>query len=84
IYYSTLAICTILYRTSYWHPLAAYPSPLACRLSKFYITFISQKERHHLYMYNLHQKYGDTLLELASSDLILHYRQLPTTLLGPN
>lgn len=51
----------MLYRLSPWHPLASYPGPLPCKLSKLYMAYISQGEKQHLYLYNLHKRYGDII-----------------------
>ncbi|KAJ3734896.1 cytochrome P450 [Lentinula guzmanii] len=70
VYYTTLIFCTTAYRLSWWHPLAAYPGPLACKLSKLYMAYISQKEKQHLYLYNLHQKYGD-IVRIGPNEVII-------------
>lgn len=59
VYYMSLSTCIVLYRLSPWHPLALYPGPLACKLSKLHMACISQKGKQHLYLCNLHQRYGD-------------------------
>ncbi|KAJ3988632.1 cytochrome P450 [Lentinula detonsa] len=81
VYYTTLIFCTTAYRLSCWHPLAAYPGPLACKLSKLYMAYISQKEKQHLYLYNLHQKYGD-IVRIGPNEVIIRSTDAITPLLG--
>ncbi|KAJ3774933.1 cytochrome P450 [Lentinula raphanica] len=81
VYYSTLLVCPILYRLSRWHPLAAYPGPIACKLTKFHMAFISQRGKQHLYLYSLHQKYGD-IVRIGPNEVIIRSSDAIGPLLG--
>ncbi|KAI0640071.1 high nitrogen upregulated cytochrome P450 monooxygenase 2 [Trametes polyzona] len=58
-YWSTLACSVGVYRLSPWHPLARYPGPVALRLSKLSLAWISRGGRRHIYTQQLHRRYGD-------------------------
>ncbi|KAF5340888.1 hypothetical protein D9758_012174 [Tetrapyrgos nigripes] len=58
-YFFTLVTCIVVYRLSPWHPLGNYPGPVLCKLSKLWMAFVSQQGRQHIYLWRLHQKYGD-------------------------
>ena len=47
-----------LYRLSPLHPLAEYPGPTRCKLTKFWTAWISFGGRAHIYYKELHDKYG--------------------------
>ena len=47
-----------LYRLSPLHPLAKYPGPTRCKLTKFWTAWISFGGRAHIYYKTLHDKYG--------------------------
>ena len=61
LFWSTLAASILCYRISPWHPLAQYPGPLICKLSKFHLAFLSRTGKQFLYYSELHQKYGDVV-----------------------
>ncbi|KAI0821898.1 high nitrogen upregulated cytochrome P450 monooxygenase 2 [Trametes gibbosa] len=61
VYSSALALSILGYRASRWHPLARYPGPLACCLSKFWLATIGFGGRQHLYLKCLHERYGDVV-----------------------
>ena len=60
-YLGVLSASVILYRLSPWHPLARYPGPLGAKLSKWWMACISLSGYEHLYIYRLHEKYGDVV-----------------------
>ena len=47
-----------LYRLSPLHPLAKYPGPTRCKLTKIWTAWISFRGRAHIYYKTLHDKYG--------------------------
>jgi hypothetical protein len=47
-----------LYRLSPLHPLAKYPGPIRCKLTKFWMAWISFRGRAHIYYKKLHDNYG--------------------------
>ncbi|KAJ7220140.1 cytochrome P450 [Mycena pura] len=61
VYYSSLVASILAYRLSPFHPLAKYPGPLLCRVSKLWFAAIAMKGKQHLYYYDLHQRFGDVV-----------------------
>ncbi|PPQ69697.1 hypothetical protein CVT26_001656 [Gymnopilus dilepis] len=61
LFWASALTSIALYRISPWHPLAKYPGPLLCKLSKFYLAFMSIGGKQHLYYAQLHEKYGDAV-----------------------
>jgi hypothetical protein len=61
LYYSTILVSILAYRLSPFHPLAKYPGPIPCRISKFWMAWVSSGGKQHKYYYGLHQKYGDVV-----------------------
>ena len=47
-----------LYRLSPFHPLAKYPGPTRCKLTKIWMAWITFGGRGHIYYKTLHDKYG--------------------------
>ena len=60
-YFTTLVISILAYRLSPWHPLAEYPGPIACKISKLWFAAISLGGKQHLYQQQLHDQYGDVV-----------------------
>ena len=58
-FWIALTTSIVLYRLSPWHPLAQYPGPVMCKISKFWFAFLSLGGKQHMYYYELHRKYGD-------------------------
>ena len=46
------------YRLSPFHPLAKYPGPTRCKLTKIWMAWIGFGGRAHIYYKKLHDKYG--------------------------
>lgn len=61
VFYSTLLTSVVLYRLSPFHPLARYPGPLPCKLTKFWMARIGLNGDQHTYMKELHDLYGDVV-----------------------
>lgn len=59
IFYVSLITSIVIYRLSPWHPLARYPGPLLCRISKLYWAILTQNGRQYEMLGELHKKYGD-------------------------
>lgn len=68
-FYATILFCVIFYRLGPFHPLARYPGPIACKLSKFWMAYVAKKGIQHLYIQNLHGKYGDIVRIGTSCDI---------------
>ncbi|KAI0319094.1 cytochrome P450 [Amylostereum chailletii] len=55
---SALALVTIAYRLSPFHPLAKFPGPLINKITSLRIAYIVYTGHRHTYIADLHQKYG--------------------------
>ncbi|KAJ7039626.1 cytochrome P450 [Mycena alexandri] len=60
-YLATLAVSVVLYRISPFHPLAAYPGPLMCKVTKLWLAGIAMGGKQHIYYRDLHRRYGDVV-----------------------
>ncbi|KAI0761271.1 high nitrogen upregulated cytochrome P450 monooxygenase 2 [Trametes elegans] len=69
------------YRLSPFHPLAKYPGPLVCRLSKFWLASIAYSGRQHLYIKSLHEQYGD-VVRIGPNELSFRDPSLENAMLG--
>ncbi|KAJ7183184.1 cytochrome P450 [Mycena filopes] len=58
-YLATLTSSVVLYRLSPLHPLAAYPGPLMCKVTKLWLAGIAMGGKQHIYYRDLQKKYGD-------------------------
>lgn len=58
IYFATLLTSLALYRLSPFHPLAQYPGPILHKLSNFQMVRVALTGKRHLYITELHKKYG--------------------------
>jgi len=83
LFWSTLLTSILLYRLSPWHPLAKYPGPFICKLTKFYLAFLSLRGRQHIYYSQLHKKYGD-VVRVGPNELSICNVNAVAPLMGPN
>ena len=60
-YLSTLVLSILVYRISPIHPLARYPGPIGCKVSKFWMGCICIPGFQHQYIKSLHERYGDVV-----------------------
>ena len=60
-YLTTLVLSVLVYRVSPIHPLARYPGPIGCKISKFWLGFICISGFQHKYIKSLHERYGDVV-----------------------
>ncbi|KAJ7454714.1 cytochrome P450 [Mycena latifolia] len=71
-YFSTIITSVVLYRVSPFHPLASYPGPVLCKVSKLWFAGIALGGKQHLMIRELHRRYGDVVRigpnELSFSD----------------
>ncbi|KAH9481467.1 Cytochrome P450 monooxygenase FCK2 [Psilocybe cubensis] len=61
LFWTSLLTSILIYRLSPWHPLAQYPGPLLCKVSKFYLAFRSLNGKQYIYYDQLHEKYGNVV-----------------------
>ncbi|KAI0822334.1 high nitrogen upregulated cytochrome P450 monooxygenase 2 [Trametes gibbosa] len=81
VFYLTLLASVTLYRLSPFHPLARYPGPLACKLTKFWMAWIGLRGDQHLYMQALHERYGD-VVRTGPNELSFRDPSLISAMLG--
>ncbi|KAJ6630962.1 cytochrome P450 [Mycena sp. CBHHK59/15] len=81
-YIATLAVSVVIYRLSPFHPLASYPGPILCKISKLRWAWIAMGGKQHLYYQELHRKYGSVVRigNTESFDELFDSHCLP----GPN
>ena len=60
-HWSTVLASVAFYRLSPFHPLARYPGPVPCKLSKFWGLYKERDGKQHLYVQHLHDIYGDVV-----------------------
>lgn len=60
-FWTSVLAFVVTYRLSPWHPLARFPGPLNCRLSKFWMAYVTAQGRAPFYIRELHAAYGDVV-----------------------
>ena len=61
-YWALLTLFVTVYRLSPFHPLARYPGPLLCKLSKGWLAYLaSSSGKTYSSINQLHQLYGDVV-----------------------
>ena len=58
-FFATLGSSITLYRVSPFHPLARYPGPLPAKISMLWHIWKAWDGKQHLYIEDLHHRYGD-------------------------
>lgn len=71
-----------LYRLSSLHPLAEYPGPTGCKLTKFWMAWITFGGRSHIYYKKLHDKYGP-IVRIGPNELSITNVELIPYIFGP-
>ncbi|KAF8899918.1 cytochrome P450 [Gymnopilus junonius] len=83
LFWTSTLTSIALYRLSPWHPLAKYPGPILCKLSKFYLAFMSTGGKQHLYYAQLHEKYGDAV-RVGPNEIVIRDVNAVASILGNN
>ncbi|KAJ6543634.1 cytochrome P450 [Mycena vulgaris] len=83
LYYSGLILSITAYRVSFLHPLSKYPGPVACKLSKLWLTWIASRGKLHIYVKQLHDKYGP-VVRIGPNELSITDVSLLSSVLGAN
>lgn len=60
-YWLLLSSISVAYRLSPIHPLAKYPGPVACKVSKFWFVYVTLQGKAHEYVHRLHGQYGEVV-----------------------
>ncbi|EJF55985.1 high nitrogen upregulated cytochrome P450 monooxygenase 2 [Dichomitus squalens LYAD-421 SS1] len=82
-YLTTLVMSVIVYRLSPVHPLARYPGPIGCKVSKFWMAFLSMPGYQHQYIKSLHERYGD-VVRIGPNEVSVRDATALHALLGPS
>ncbi|KAI0632330.1 high nitrogen upregulated cytochrome P450 monooxygenase 2 [Trametes polyzona] len=83
VFYSVLLISVVLYRLSPLHPLARYPGPVRCKLTKFWMAWIGLRGDQHIYIKRLHERYGD-VVRTGPNELSFRDPSVISPMLGPS
>jgi peptidoglycan biosynthesis protein MviN/MurJ (putative lipid II flippase) len=70
-YLSTLVAATLAYRLSPFHPLAKYPGPVMCKISKLWFAGVAMGGKQHIYYQQIHEHYGD-IVRIGTSVRLPH------------
>ncbi|KAJ7790423.1 cytochrome P450 [Mycena olivaceomarginata] len=81
LYCSGLLFCILTYRISPLHPLSKYPGPMACKISKLWLTFVVSRGKLHVYVKGLHDKYGP-IVRIGPNELSINEVSLVPSILG--
>ncbi|KAF8070186.1 cytochrome P450 [Lyophyllum atratum] len=82
-YLTSLLVCTVAYRLSPFHPLAKYPGPLVCRVSKVWFALIAYNGKQHIYYNALHRRYGD-IVRIGPNELSFCAPDAIAPMMGPS
>ncbi|KAF5329576.1 hypothetical protein D9619_009005 [Psilocybe cf. subviscida] len=75
--------CISFYRLSTLHPLAHYPGPIQCRLTKLWGAWIALDGQPHVYYKRLHDQYGP-IVRVGPNELSIIDASMIPTVLGSN
>ncbi|CAL1708185.1 unnamed protein product [Somion occarium] len=81
IYWGVILLFTTAYRLSPFHPLAKYPGPTACKVSKIWMSVIAAKGYTHRYVCDLHTQYGD-VVRIGPNELSFRHEDLINPILA--
>ncbi|KAF9007014.1 cytochrome P450 [Cyathus striatus] len=79
----TTFVSTVLYRISPFHPLARYPGPYICKITKLWGAGIALLGRNHTYYKKLHDKYGP-IIRIGPNELSIIEKEMIPFILGSN
>lgn len=82
IHLGTLNISVILYRLSPFHPLAGYPGPLICKVTKLWTAYLVHRGDRHRYYLALYAKYGP-FVRIGPNQLMIADIDAIPTVMGP-
>ncbi|OBZ71224.1 hypothetical protein A0H81_08431 [Grifola frondosa] len=83
-YLSTLVSSVLLYRVSPFHPLAQYPGPFLCKLSKLWMAWVaSYGGKQFIYIDQLHKQYGDAV-RIGPNEVSFRSTSAIIPIMGPN
>lgn len=68
-YWSLILVYTVTYRLSPFHPLAKYPGPLLCKISKGWFAYVTTQGKAHIYVLKLHKQLGSDIIRIGTTHL---------------
>ncbi|KZT08069.1 cytochrome P450 [Laetiporus sulphureus 93-53] len=83
LYYGVLLLLIAAYRLSPIHPLHHYPGPFTCKLSKFWLVYLTYKGKQHVYFHTLHRMYGP-VVRVGPNELSIVDVELIPSIMGTN
>ncbi|KAF8955653.1 high nitrogen upregulated cytochrome P450 monooxygenase 2 [Flammula alnicola] len=81
LFFVTLLGSITLYRISPFHPLARYPGPVLCKVSKLWTAFASYQGELQEYHQQLHEKYGP-IVRVGPNELSVTNKEFIPLVLG--
>ncbi|PPQ83920.1 hypothetical protein CVT25_000665 [Psilocybe cyanescens] len=81
VFTATLLGSIMLYRLSPLHPLANYPGPFLCKVSKLWGAWIAWNGKPHVYYKSLHDKYG-SIVRIGPNELSIIDADMIPNILG--
>ncbi|KAF9443751.1 cytochrome P450 [Macrolepiota fuliginosa MF-IS2] len=83
VFNSTLASSIVLYRLSPWHPLARYPGPTLCKMSKLYWALTTRSGQQYKLLAALHEQYGE-IVRIGPNEVSIANAACIEPLMGPS
>jgi hypothetical protein len=81
-YWLLILAFIIIYRLSPFHPLARYPGPLLCKVSKLWLAYLTTTDgKMHLYVQGLHQQYGD-VVRIGPNEVSINHKDIASAVLS--
>lgn len=83
VYIVSLLLSIAIYRTTPLHPLSKYPGPFLCKLSKFWLVYLTTRGKLYLYFKEAHDKYGP-IVRIGPNELSIVDETLLPSIMGPD
>ncbi|KAF8512371.1 cytochrome P450 [Hysterangium stoloniferum] len=80
VFTTSLATSVVLYRISPFHPLAQYPGPLLCKITRLWSAYLSWSGKQHVYSMYLRRRYGQHVRTGPNHLIVFEPSAIPTVL----
>ncbi|KAF8518333.1 cytochrome P450 [Gautieria morchelliformis] len=80
LHFISLTLSVVAYRLSPYHPLAAFPGPVTCKISRLWALYMVQTGNQHRYYRALHARYGTHVRTGPNHLHICDAKALPTVM----
>ncbi|KAI0792847.1 high nitrogen upregulated cytochrome P450 monooxygenase 2 [Abortiporus biennis] len=77
-----LAISIVVYRLSPFHPLASYPGPIPCKISKLWMYLQAKDGKQYLYIRELHKRYCSDIIRIGPNEVSIIEPEAMIDILG--